>query len=106
MRKEGIGIRGGFSINSSVECHDDFVGTVTLENIKDRSITIFSIYLRVGYNYYIKLSDYEESPLILKAYETLNIAYGPITGYTVSSTRVDINNLLKNKNQEKNCIIH
>ncbi|HCI6877822.1 hypothetical protein [Klebsiella quasipneumoniae] len=105
LRKEGIGIRGGFSINSSVECHDDFVGMVTLENIKDRSITIFSIYLRVGYNYYIKLSDYEESPLILKAYETLNIAYGPITGYTVSSTRVDINNLLKNKKIKKRIVL-
>lgn len=105
LRKEGIGIRGGFSINSSVECHDDFVGTVTLENIKDRSITIFSIYLRVGYNYYIKLSDYEESPLILKAYETLSTAYGPITGYTVSSTRVDINNLLKNKKIKKRIVL-
>ncbi|EPA9743986.1 hypothetical protein ACQ9OV_000286 [Cronobacter malonaticus] len=105
LRKEGIGVRGGFSINSSVDCYDDFVGTVTLENIKDRSITIFSIYLRVGYNYYIMLSNYEKNPLILKAYETFNIAYGPITGYTVSSTRVDINNLLKNKKIKKRIVL-
>lgn len=105
FRKEGIGVRGRFSINSSVECNDDFVGTVILENIKDRSITIYSIYLKIGYNYFIKLSDHEDNPLILKAYETHKISYGPIVGYTVSSIRVDINDLLKNRKIKKKIVL-
>ncbi len=56
--KSGTYVRGCFSITSSITCEDKYVGSITLENLKDHSIVIFKIYLLVGRNYYIELEDF------------------------------------------------
>jgi hypothetical protein len=96
-RKSGVSIRGAFSLASSRNCDDLYVSQVTLENQKDRAITIFGIYLRVGYSYYVELDNFEETPYVLRPFEVYQRAYGPIEFYAVNSHKLDLNDLLKDR---------
>lgn len=93
-RKAGVQIRGTFSITSTVACHDNYVSSVTLENLKDRAVTVFAIYLRIGYNFYIEIEDFAEKPLLLKGFEHYHAEYGPIEGYTFNGRCFDMNSIL------------
>lgn len=104
-RKAGLLVRGGFSISSSRACDDRYVSHVLIENLKDRAITVFAIYLRVGHNYYIEIEDLEENPLILKAYETFQKQYGPIQCYGLNTNKVDLNSLLVDKKIRKRLVL-
>jgi hypothetical protein len=104
-RKAGVLVRGGFSMSSSRDCVDRYVSQVLIENLKDRAITIFAIYLRVGHNYYIEIEDLEESPLVLKAYETFHKQYGPIQFYGLNSNKVDLNSLFENEKVRKRLVL-
>ncbi len=96
-RKSSIQIAGGYSLTSSVECEEKFVSRVLLENRKDRPVTIFEIHLLVGYGFYIQLESFEDSPLILKPYETITRKYGPIELYSVNMRRIDMGSILDAK---------
>jgi hypothetical protein len=93
-RKSGVFIRGSFSIASASACNDKYVHEIILENLKDRAITIFAIYLRVGSNYYVELEDLEEHPLVLKPFEPYQKRFGPIEFYSVNIRRINLNDLL------------
>lgn len=105
LRKAGVLVRGGFSISSSRDCDDQYVSHILIENLKDRAITIFSIYLRVGHNFYIHVEDFEESPLILKAYETFQKQYGPIQFYGLNASKVSLNSLLSDQKIRKRLVL-
>jgi hypothetical protein len=93
-RKSGVLVRGSFTTTASIDCSDKYVSMVTLENVKDRAITIFGLYLRVGYSYYIELERLEKKPLLLKAYESYQVTYGPTSAYSTNGKRLDFNRLL------------
>ena len=57
LLKSGLNVRGSYSMMSSIYCEDKYVGSVTIENLKDRAIVILKIYLQVGRNYYIRIDD-------------------------------------------------
>src|SRR5205823_5735445 len=78
---------------------------VRLENLKDRSITIFGIYLRLGYNTYVIIEEFDEEPLILKPFETYYRRYDPIECYAVSSNRLRINALLNDERVRKRVVV-
>src|SRR5256885_5901106 len=78
LLKSGLELRGSYSLQSSIYCDDKIVGSVTIENCKDRSIALFNIFLQVGHNYYIELDDFETKPLILQPFEVLHREYEPI----------------------------
>jgi hypothetical protein len=42
---------------SSVYCDDPYLSSLVIENLKDRAITIFEIYLKVGNHCYIQIED-------------------------------------------------
>ncbi|MDD2162539.1 hypothetical protein N1078_18425 [Pseudomonas sp. MIL19] len=104
-RKNGIELRGAFQIASSRFCEDRYVSNILIENIKDRSTTIFDIYLKVGHSIYIHLIEFEENPLILKPYETYQNQFGPIEFYGFNLRKVDINDLLANHKLKKQLIL-
>lgn len=103
-RKAGIFVRGSFSIASSRDCDDQYVSNIILENLKDRATTVFSIYLRVGPNYYVEIEAFDEKPLLLRAYETYVKEYGPIQFYGINSNRMNLNALLKDARVPK-CLV-
>ncbi len=105
LRKAGVRVRGVFRTSSSRDCDDKFVSEVVLENLKDRAITIFAIYLRIGYHCYIELEDLEDKPLVLKAYETYQKHFGPMEFYSVNLRKVDLNDLFSNYKVKKRLIL-
>lgn len=104
-RKSSTKIRGFFSLRYSVDCDDPYVSSVVIENLKDRAVTIFGLYLRVGHNYFIKIEDFTERPLILRAYETWSNTYGPIEYYVVSSAQIAMRPLLSDKQAKQALIV-
>lgn len=104
-RKNGVELRGSFQIASSRSCEDRYVSNVLVENIKDRSITIFDIYLKIGYSIYIHLIEFEEGPLILKPYETYQRQFGPIEFYGFNLRKVNVNDLLANRRLKKRLVL-
>jgi len=65
-RKSSTLIRGMFSVSSGVYSDDHWISSVTLENLKDRSVTIFGVYLQFGYNLYLDIDEFDQEPLILR----------------------------------------
>jgi hypothetical protein len=104
-RKTGIQIRGSWSVTSSIACDDDYISSLVIENQKDRAITIFSIYLKIGHNYYVQIENFEDKPLVLKAYESYHRDFDPLVFYEVSMTRVKIDELLKDKKIRKQLVV-
>lgn len=104
-RKSGLHIRGNFGIASSTECNDKYVSNIIIENLKDRGVTIFAVYLRIGHNYYIELENFDEKPLILKAYETYKKEFGPIQFYGFNARRFDLNKILDDSRVKKRLIL-
>ena len=105
LLKSGANIRGSYSIRSSISCEDKYVSTITLENLKDRAVIIFKVYLNVGHNYYIEIHDFEEEPLILKPFEVFRKEYDPIDFYSVSEKRIFMNDLLDSKKAKRRLVL-
>jgi hypothetical protein len=103
--KSGTDIRGLFTICSSIHCEDNYVQSITLENLKDRAVVVFKVYLKVGHNYFVEIDDFEEAPLILKPFEAFRKEYGPIDLYSVSSRRILINDLLDRKRVKRQLVL-
>ena len=104
-RKAGVLIYGNWTMASSRDCNDKYVSSITIENLKDRAITIFAIYLRIGHNYYILIEKYDDVPLILKAFETYTKEYGPIHFYGINSNRVVLDQLLDDSKVKKRIVL-
>lgn len=94
-RKSSVSLRGGYTLASSVDCDEQYVSAVVLENMKDRAVTIYGIYLLVGHNYLIEIDEFDESPLILRPFETLKRSYGPIEFYGVSLRRLNMSRIME-----------
>lgn len=106
LLKSGANVRGSYGMcSSSVTCEDQYVTSLTLENLKDRAIVIFKVYLKIGYNYYVEIEDFDENPLILKPFEAYSKEYDPIDLYSVNLNRIDLNKLFSDKKVKKQIIL-
>jgi hypothetical protein len=104
-RKAGMLVRGTFSMTSSQESNGMYLSSLVIENLKDRAITVFAIYLRLGSNYYIQIEDFETKPLILRAFETYQKQYGPIEFYGVNTKRINLDGLFHDKNTKMRLVL-
>lgn len=93
-RKKGLDIRGSYSLVSSIASEEKYIGSITLENLKDRPAVIFKILLEVGHGYFIELDGFENDPLILGAFEAVTRSYDPIDFYSAGTRQIDMKNLL------------
>ncbi|HCE6085616.1 TPA: hypothetical protein ACXNP4_004877 [Pseudomonas aeruginosa] len=105
LRKSNIMVSGMFTVSRDEDCSQNFISKVVLENCKDRPVIIYSIYLNIGLNYYIRLEDFNESPIILKPYEVLERSYGPILFYTNNISLLKCGPLLLNKDIKKQIVL-
>lgn len=87
-RKTGIDIRCDFSVASSVRSSERWVAEVRLENLKDRPISIYKIYMEIGHGLYIEVEDFTEDSLTLEAYSVYHKRYDPIEFYSDGMRRV------------------
>lgn len=104
-RKSSTRIRGGFGFASSVECEDRYIHTIVLENMKDRAVSIYGIHVLVGHNHLIKVEEFEESPMILRPYETWKRDYGPIEFYSVNMRRIGMEKVLGDEKIRKRLVL-
>ena len=104
-RKSSVSIRGGFSLSSSVDCDERYVSSVILENMKDRAVTIYGIYISAGDNYLIEIDEFEDAPLILRPFETLRRTYGPIEFYGFNLRRVNMSPILERKDIRQRLVL-
>ena len=106
LLKSGANIRGSYGMcSSSVSCEDQYITSVTLENLKDRAIIVFKVYLRIGPNYFVEIEDFDEKPLILKPFEVFHKEYDPIDLYSINLNRIDLNSLFSSKRARKNIVL-
>lgn len=105
LLKSGSSVRGSYGTCSSVCCEDKYVSSVTLENLKDRSTVIFSIYLKIGHNYFLEIENFESSPLILKPFEVYRKEYDAIDLYSVNMKRIRLDSLFNNKKVKKQLLL-
>lgn len=105
LLKLGCRIKGSFGIGSSVACEDKYVSHLILENLKDRAIIIYKIYLQLGYNYYLEVEDFQSDPLVLKPFEIYKKDYEPIDFYSVNLNRILINDFIDNKKVKKRLVL-
>lgn len=104
LRKGGLDIRGSYSMTASVESSEKYISDVLIENAKDRSVTIFAIYLQVGRSHYLQLIDFESSPLTLKAFESFKKEFGPVECYWANFSRYSINRMLGDDRVKKRLV--
>ncbi|MFM5528119.1 hypothetical protein ACET7F_00515 [Aeromonas veronii] len=97
LRKSGIYMRGQYCIASSAWAEEPYVDSITVENVKDRPVIIFKVFLLVGRNHYILLNDYEHEPKILKAYESFTCNYEPVDFYSVGTSRINLRKMLNSQ---------
>jgi hypothetical protein len=100
--KRGAFVRGQYGmISSSIATNDPYVSEVLLENLKDRSVVIFGIYLWLDHGYYLCLEEFEGDPLIISPFEVVRRKYDPLDSYSFSMKRLKIDALLKNQRRTK-----
>ncbi|MFJ2427636.1 hypothetical protein [Pseudomonas sp. NPDC087804] len=104
-RKSGIAINGGIGIASSSRCEENYVSHIVLENLKDRAVTIYGIFLKVGHNFYIEIEDHDDTPFILKPYETYHKKMGEILFYSVNMNKIKMDKLLRNDKVKKRIVL-
>jgi len=98
-------IRGTYTVASSIACDDKYISNVTLENVRDRAVTIFTIYLKFGHDLFLEIDEFEDKPLILGPFETFRKEYGPIEFYSAGTRRILINELFDAKNLKKRLVL-
>jgi hypothetical protein len=104
-RKSGTSIRAGWCLASSRACNDRYVSEFILENLKDKAVTIYAIYLKIGLNYYLELENHEKKPLVLRAFETYRQSFGPLEFYALSTQRVGLNKLFNDDSVRKQIVL-
>lgn len=96
-RKSSLNLRGVHTIKFSNECDDAYVSSIAIENLKDRAVSIYAVYLRISRGYYLLIEDFRDSPQILRAYETLTKSYEPIEYYVSHGYRTAIQAVLNKR---------
>jgi hypothetical protein len=100
--KSGIQIRGSFTlVPSSISCKDGYIKGITLENLKDKAVAIYDIYLRLASNCFLVLERLEADPLILKPFEVYTKEYDPVDFYSMSMKTLDLRPMFKVERMNK-----
>ena len=100
--KSGIQIRGSFTlVPSSISCKDGYIKGITLENLKDKAVAIYDIYLRLASNCFLVLEKLEADPLILKPFEVYTKEYDPVDFYSMSMKTLDLRPMFKVERMNK-----
>lgn len=111
-QKKGCKIRYGITTSTSFETKDSYISELQLENLKDKTIAIYNVYLRFGSNIYLDLLKHQqhpnsiEEPIIIPPYTTIIIGLGPQLFYTDGINRIkNIDFYLRRKNQRKTIVL-
>lgn len=99
--KSGQRFRASYMLQSSATSDRYFIRHLLIENLKDKSVVIFDIYLRIGQNIYVELESFEDSPLVLGPFEVAQRTYDPPVYYALNMRSVDVPSLIEQKQPRK-----
>jgi hypothetical protein len=105
LLKAGLKLRCSYSIGWMREAADVYVRSLTIENLKDKAIVVFKIYLRIGANNFLEIDDFEKDPLILKPFEVFQKLYDPVVYYDVAAYKMRIDELFRNRKVRKAVVL-
>jgi len=92
--KSGSAVRGSYHLSGSIKCNDQYVSRVIVENLKDKSVIVFGVFLELSRNIILEIERFEKEPLIIRPWETYTKEYDSIDSYSSKFTRVNIDSLL------------
>ena len=101
----GMKVRGRYVRCSSIACEDQYVSLLTLENVRDRAVTIFAVYLRFGHNIYLEIDDFGDKPMVLEPFGTFQKEYGPLEFYSAGTKRIKLDELFSDKKVKKRLVL-
>ena len=88
LRKTGIGIRCDFAISGSIATKEQWISKLELQNMKDRSVTVYEIFMELGHGIFIQIEDLTQQPLVLEPYGFFSREYDPVEIYAVGSRQL------------------
>lgn len=88
LRKTGIGVRCNFVITSSITSKEKWVSKLELQNTKDRSLTVYEIFMELGHGMFIQIEDFTQQPLVLEPYGFFSREYDPVDMYAVANSKL------------------
>jgi len=93
-QKKGISISGTYSINQNPDFSCAYYGNVVLENLKDKSVAIYSINMLFENKVLLVIEELYDEPLILHPFETISRKLDPVLMYGMSIYPEDVNILI------------
>ena len=94
-RKAGVDIRGFYSLRLSIDAEDTYIGEVTLENMKDRTVVVFGIFLEIGHGDYLEIEQFADEPLLFQPFSVYRKEYASVDLYSANQMRVCLDSLLQ-----------
>lgn len=95
--KAGDKVRFSYSLQADVEEEDKYIRSITIENLKDKALVIFEIYLKIGNGLYLELEIFENAPLIIGPFEVYQKEFDPVIFYSSNMKRVKLDHLFENE---------
>lgn len=103
--KSGQKIRFFYTLTSSIYTEDKYISSFTIENLKDKSIVIREVHLKLGNVAYIELETFDEAPLIIKPFEAYQKILDPVVFYSSNLRRIFIDNIISDSKIKKQLIL-
>ena len=103
--KSGVRVRGLYSLVSSIAAEDRYVGSLTLENLKDRAVVIFQIFLEIGHGAYIEIDEFENEPLVLEPFGAFKRTYDPIDFYSINLRQIRTDDLFRESRARQRLVL-
>ena len=77
-RKAGLDVRYDYSVMTSIASKEPWVLHLMLQNMKDRSLVIYTIYVEIGHGLFVQIEDRASDPIILDAYGFIDASTKPL----------------------------
>ncbi|NWO06765.1 MAG: hypothetical protein HLX50_14045 [Alteromonadaceae bacterium] len=103
--KAGDKVRFNYSVASSIEAEDNYISSITLENLKDKALVIFEIHLKLANGLYLELERYEDSPLVVEPFGVFQKNYDPVIFYSSNGDRVKLDHLLDSRKSKPHVVL-
>lgn len=107
--KYGQKVRGWVGESSSIISEHKYYRTLLLENLKDKDLVVFDIYIRIGHNIYLDMLDKdnlnEQYFHIIPALSTKEFRFGPPIEYVDGTYSVNLSDLIFDRKTKTKIIL-
>ena len=73
---------------SSIATKEQWISKLELQNMKDRSVTIYEIFIELGHGMFVQIEDRTQHPLVLEPYGYFTREYDPVETYVMGNRQL------------------